>query len=479
MANEESAITEALVEFILGTDSESIPEDVKVISRRCFVDGTGLMVAGSTDHSGRIVQSYIKEFGGEPEAQILGTDMTVPAHSAAFANGVAGHAMDYDDTQLSGYPDRIYGLLTHPTTPVLAASLAMAETMGSTGEELLAAFAIGFEVECKVAECIKPDHYVNGFHTTGTIGAVGAAAACAKLMDLDEEQTRFCLGIACSESAGLRANFGTMTKPFHAGRAAENGVVAARLAGGGFTSDPSVFDGQWGFMQIMGGGCDPDYLIGKLGAPWSAVDPGVSIKPYPSGSLSHPSMDAMRDLILEHAIEPEKVKKVRLGTTTRVLQPLRYDDPQNELEAKFSMKYSLGILLLHGGRAGIAQYRDEVVAQPEVKEMLEKIEPYVDDEVEAMGYDLIRSKLIIEMEDGTVHEKFTDTSRGTPKRPMDREELYEKFTKCCALVYGADQIARAEGMLYKVDKHESIYPLIEILGAAQTESEPVAEEQGA
>ncbi len=469
MSNAESPVTDAVVEFILGTEADSIPEDVKVISRRCFVDGTGLMVAGSTDHSGQIVQAYIKEFGGEPEARVIGTDQTVPAQTAALANGIAAHAMDYDDTQLSNYPDRIYGLLTHPTTPVLAASLAVAELLGSTGEELLAAFMIGFEVECKVAECIKPEHYISGFHTTGTIGAIGAAAAAARLMELDEAQLRFCLGIVCSESAGLRANFGTMTKPFHAGRAAENGVVAARLAAGGFTSDPTIFDGQWGFMQIMGGGCDPDYLIGKLGNPWAAVDPGVSIKPYPSGSLSHPSMDAMRDLILEHGIEPEQVKKVRLGTNTRVLEPLRYDNPQNELEAKFSMKYSLGILLLNGGRGGIAQYRDDVVASDEVKAILDKVEPYVDEEIEAMGYDLIRSKLTIEMEDGTVHEKFSDTSRGTPKRPMDREELFEKFTECCGLVYGKDQIARAEALLYKVDTIESIYALIDLLGEKEDE----------
>lgn len=222
-------------------------------------------------------------------------------------------------------------------------------------------------------------------------------------------------------------------------------------------------------MQIMGGGCDPDYLIGKLGNPWAAVDPGVSIKPYPSGSLSHPSMDAMRDLILEHGIEPEQVKKVRLGTNTRVLEPLRYDNPQNELEAKFSMKYSLGILLLNGGRGGIAQYRDDVVASDEVKAILDKVEPYVDEEIEAMGYDLIRSKLTIEMEDGTVHEKFSDTSRGTPKRPMDREELFEKFTECCGLVYGKDQIARAEALLYKVDTIESIYALIDLLGEKEDE----------
>ncbi len=473
MSNPVSEVTDAIVQFVLETGYEEIPEDVRALSRRCFVDGTGLMVAGSTEKSGRILQSYFKEVGGEPEGRILGTEMTVPAQSAALANGVAGHSMDYDDTQLSSHPDRIYGLLTHPTVPVLAASLAMAEALGSTGEELLAAFAIGFEVECKAAEAIYPDHYIRGFHSTGTIGAIGAAAACGKLQGLEEEQLRMCFGIACSESAGLRANFGTMTKPYHCGRAAENGVVAARLAAGGFTADPEIFDGQWGFFQIMGGGADADYLIGKLGDPWSAIDPGFSIKPYPCGSLAHPAMDAMRDLVIDNDIDPEKVSKVRIGTTSRVLQPLRYSEPQNELEAKFSLQFGIAVLLLER-KAGIAQYRDEVVQRPDVVEAMKKIEPYQDENIEAQGYDRIRAKITIEMEDGSTHEALAEVSRGTPMRPMDRDELYEKFQECCSLVYEEEQIARAEGMLYKVDKMESIYPLIEILGGKM-----VPEEQNA
>ena len=466
MAKPESALTDAIVQFVLATDHDGVPEDVKNISRRCCVDGIGLMVAGSTEASGRILQKYARELGGEPEAQVVGTDMTVPASLAALLNGTAAHAMDYDDTQLSSYPDRVYGLLTHPTTPVLAASLAMAEAMGSTGQELLTAFAVGFEVECKVAEAIKPDHYVKGFHSTGTIGAIGAAAAAAKLLGLEERELRMCLGIACSESAGLRANFGTMTKPFHAGRAAENGVVAARLAAGGFTADPGVLDGRWGFFQIMGGGCDPEHLLGKLGSPWSAVDPGVSIKPYPSGSLGHPAMDAMRDLVIEKDIDPKKVKKVRFGTTSKVLDPLRYAEPQNELEAKFSLQFGLGILLLER-KAGIHQYRDEVVSRPDVREAMKKVEPYKDEEIEKQGYALIRGKISIEMEDGTVHERMSELSRGTPQRPMDREELYEKFKECCGLVYGEKQIAQIERLLYKVDTIENIHSLIELLGPAQ------------
>lgn len=459
----DSPITDAIVEFVLETEYEDVPEDARVIMRRCFVDGAGLMVAGSTEESGRVIQNYLREIGGEPEARVFGTAMTAPAHLAALANGVAGHAMDYDDTQLSSYPDRVYGLLTHPTCPVMPAAFALAEALGATGEELLTAFALGFEVECKVAEAIRPDHYVKGFHSTGTIGAIGAATAAAKLMGLDERQLRMCYGVACSESAGLRANFGTMTKPYHCGRAAENGVVAARLAAGGYSADPAIFDGQWGFFQIMGGGCDQDYIVGKLGDAWSAVDPGVSIKPYPCGSLAHPAMDAARDLILENDIKPEQVRELRFGTTSRVLEPLRYAEPQNELEAKFSLQFGFAVLLLERA-AGIAQYRDEVVRRPDVVEMMKKVRAFRDDEIEARGYTLIRGKVAIELEDGSVHEKMSEISRGTPQRPMDREELFGKFTECAGLVYESDQIALIEAMLYKIDTLENVHGLIELLG---------------
>ncbi len=463
MTDSDSLVTDAVVEFVLGTEYEDVPEDVRVIMRRCFVDGAGLMVAGSTEESGRIIQNYLREIGGEPEARVFGTSMVAPAHLAALANGVAGHAMDYDDTQLSSYPDRVYGLLTHPTCPVMPAAFALAEALGATGQELLAAFALGFEVECKVAEAIRPDHYVKGFHSTGTIGAIGAATAAAKLMGLDECQLRMCYGIVCSESAGLRANFGTMTKPYHCGRAAENGVVAARLAAGGYSADPAIFDGRWGFFQIMGGGRDEDHIVGKLGAPWSAVDPGVSIKPYPCGSLSHPAMDAARDLILENDVRPEQVRELRFGTTSRVLEPLRYAEPQNELEAKFSLQFGFAALLLERA-AGIAQYRDEVVRRPDVVEMMKKVRAFMDEDIEAQGYALIRGRVEIELEDGTVHEKMSEISRGTPQRPMDREELFGKFTECAGLAYESDQIALIEAMLYKIDTLENIHGLIELLG---------------
>ena len=228
------------------------------------------------------------------------------------------------------------------------------------------AFSIGLEVECKLAEAVNPQHYQRGFHSTGTLGVFASAAAAASLMGLDHEHTRTALSIAGSKSAGLRCNFGTMTKPYHSGAAAQNGVVAAKLASMGYSADPSGLDGPWGFFAVAGGGVDEEYVLGKLGSPWALLDPGVSVKPYPCGSLLHPAMDALRGLLIEHDVDPANIREVRLGTASNVLNALRYAEPENALQAKFSMQFMLGVLALRR-RAGIAEFRDEVVLSPEVR----------------------------------------------------------------------------------------------------------------
>src|SRR5439155_17486259 len=196
---------------------------------RSVLDGIGLALAGAASQPGAIVRRYLESQGivGAGMSTVIGADMSLPARFAAFANGVSIHADDYDDTQLAVLKDRVYGLLTHPTAPALPPVLALAERKRLPGREMMTAYQIGVEVECKIAEAILPRHYQQGFHSTATCGAIGAAAGAARLLGLDRETTRRALSIAASQAGGLRENFGTMTKPFHAGRAAQNGVVAA------------------------------------------------------------------------------------------------------------------------------------------------------------------------------------------------------------------------------------------------------------
>src|SRR5207237_79991 len=335
-------------QFIVDTQSRRIPRDVMHLGKRSILDGIGLALAGNAAESGAIVRKYLGALrcADDRGCTVIGTGLKVPARFAAFANGIAIHADDYDDTQLAVAADRVYGLLTHPTAPALPAALAIAERAGLDGNALMLAYQIAVEVECKIAEAILPRHYQQGFHSTATCGAIGAAAGAARLLGLDRETTRRALSIAASQAGGLRENFGTMTKPFHAGRAAESGVVAAELAALGFTASPIALEADRGFFRAAGGGYSAEAIDGKLGRPWTFAFPGVSIKPHPSGSLTHPGMSVMLELIRRHDLSPERVKRVAVGTNHNMPDALIHHRPRNELQAKFSMEFCMAILLI-------------------------------------------------------------------------------------------------------------------------------------
>jgi 2-methylcitrate dehydratase PrpD len=233
-------LTQEIAHFVARTRYRDIPLEVVRLAQGFILDGLGVALAGSTDECARIVQDQIRQMAGKEEAAVVGTRLSAPVAKAALANGVAGHAMDYDDTQLSTSKEAVYGLLTHPTTPVLAAVLAIGEKQQISGDEFLLAYLTGVEVECRIADAINPRHYQDGFHSTATMGGLGAAMAAGKILRLKETELIRTLGIAASMASGRRENFGTMTKPLHAGRAAENGVTAALLAQAGFTSATNI-----------------------------------------------------------------------------------------------------------------------------------------------------------------------------------------------------------------------------------------------
>ena len=462
MAADNASLTRELADYVHGVTYENIPANVIDRAKEAVIDGIGVTLSGYNADCTQLIRQYIAGLGVNGRATVIGGGQTLPAEFAALANGVSAHALDYDDTQISTLPDRVYGLLTHPTTPVLSATIPVAEEVGASGKDTLTAFCTGVEVACKVAEAIRPYHYQNGFHSTGTIGIFGAAAAAAKLHGMDAELIAQALGIAASKSAGIRVAFGTMTKPYHAGAAAQGGIVATELARIGYRTDPEAMDGPWGYFQVAGSGVDPEAIQGKLGNPYTFVDPGVSIKPYPCGSLSHPSMDAMLDLIFERDIKADDVAEVRIGTTSNVLAALRYPMPTDELEAKFSIPFCMGILLLERA-GGIAQFTDEVVLRPDVQEMMTRVKPYLHDGLEALGFQRIRSLIEVELRDGTVLSKEASTSRGTPERPMSVEELAGKFGDCAQGLLPDSTQRQVIEMIYGLDQLQAIGALTSML----------------
>jgi 2-methylcitrate dehydratase PrpD len=426
-------LTAHTAEFVVNLKLADIPAEALELGKKSILDGLGLALSGSKAETWNLIQEYLKPFGFPPSggAAVLGSAVRLPARFAAFANGVAIHVDDYDDTQLATGKDRVYGLLTHPTVCVLPAALATAEVEGKSGKDLLVAYHSGVEVECKIAEAISPRHYEDGFHSTGTCGVFGGTAACAKLKGLDVVHTARAFGVAGSLAAGLRENFGTMMKPFQAGHATESGVVAADFAAIGWTAAEQILEAQRGFFHAYGGTYDPSAIVDRLGNPWTLQNPGVSIKPFPSGSLTHPGMTELLRLIRANSIKAADVERVEVGTNHNMPNALIHHHPTTGLQGKFSMEFCMAILLLDG-KADQTKYTDAVVNRDDVKKMIERVRFYVDPEAEKAGYDKMTTILKITLKDGRTISGRADFGKGSPSDPMSYGEVAEKFRGCAA-----------------------------------------------
>ncbi len=433
-SNYAEGLTREVAGFILQTPHSALSQDLLDRGRKSILDGFGLALSGSVAASGKITQGYLTDQGLSGGATVIGTRMKVPERFAAFANGVGIHADDYDDTQLATHQDRVYGLLTHPTAPCLPAALAIAEVNGLSGKDLMLAYHVGVEVECKIAEAISPRHYQHGFHATATCGTFAAASAAARLLGLDLETTLRALGMAASQSGGLRENFGTMTKPFHAGRAAEAGVVAGDFARAGWTATDRILESPRGFFQAHGGGFLLEAIHEKLGSPWTFVDPGISIKPHPSGSLTHPGMTKMLELLDEHDVRPEQIERIDVGTNHNMPNALIHHQPSTELQAKFSMEFCMAILVLER-RGGLPEFTDDVVNRQDVQEMIARVNFDVHPEAEAAGYDKMTTIIDIQLRDGRTLSGRADFGKGSPANPMSYEEVADKFRGCAEFAH--------------------------------------------
>lgn len=463
-ATETTGLTLEVAAFIHDAKIGDLPEMVLANGKKSILDGLGLALSGSVAKSGEFVRRHLDDIGaGSGTATVIGSNRKVAPRFAAFANGVGIHADDYDDTQLAVAKDRVYGLLTHPTAPALPAALAMGETLGASGADVMLAYHLGVEVECKIAEAINPRHYQTGFHATATCGTFASASAAGRLSSLNVEQLQRALSIAGSQSAGLRENFGTMTKPFHAGRSSESGIVAVQFASYGWTATDKILEAPRGFFSAAGGGYDPNAIHGKLGNPWTFDSPGVSIKPHPSGSLTHPGMTEMLRLIRENGIRAEDVVSVRVGTNSNMPNALIHHRPQNELQAKFSMEFCMAILLIEG-RAGLNEFTDETVLRPDVQAMIEKVDFVIDERAEAAGYHLMTTYIDIKLKDGRTISGKADFGKGSPANPMSYDEVAAKFLECAEFArWDMGKAKEVVGMVAEFEKLPDIRGLMALV----------------
>ena len=441
------SVIERLAHYVTAESFPRLPDATVLAARRAILDTLGVMLAGSREETAERARVVIGRRRSSPEATVAGTSLRVSMEDAAFANGTASHVLDYDDVQAS--------LSGHPSVPVLPAALAVAERAHASGQDLLAAFVIGVEIEAKLGRAMNPTLYEVGWHATSTLGVLGATAATAKLLDLSQERTAHALAIAASMASGIKANFGTDCKSLHVGHATRCGLEAGLLAAAGCTGNPRALEHVDGFGSTYGAGSKPEWDLTtlNLGAPHELVDPGIGVKRFPACASTHQALDATLDLVETYAIGPSAVEAVECGVYYLAPHQLIYDRAETGLQGKFSMPYCVSVALLDR-TVGLAQFADERVRRPDVQALMPRIRMFVHPEQTTRECLPTRfSEVTITLKDGRRFTRRVDHAKGQPQNPLTDAELEAKFRTCATRVLPVD---RVESVLTAVRDLETV-----------------------
>ncbi len=439
--------TEKIVNFIINTKYEDIPQKAIDNAKGRILDSIGCGFAGTSEETGKIIKEFLIHNGGNNQASIINSGMMSSLTSAAFANGVLMHAMDFDDNSMPA--------MAHTTTCVLPAALAVGQYMKASGKDLILAYIIGHEVFNKIAACLTTECWYKGFHGTGIFGAMGSVAASGKLFSLNAEEMTRAFGIAASSFTGLKQNMGSMTKPYHAGRAAESGVRACLLAKWGFTAKPNAFEGPQGYVHVFSS--RPRWEnIDDLGSVWELVERPPFIKPHPSCGGTHASMNALRILMREHDnINEDTVKLIDVGANAGVPGQLLYHDAKDTLEAKFCIEFCLA-MLLHYKKWGLSLHTQENVDNPEIKALYPKIKVHVDEELSKRlppEFADLTSIVTVTLKDGTTYVKEADCPDFT------YEEIVEKYWDTSGLAVDRARAEKVEEIIRDLESLDDVTKL--------------------
>jgi 2-methylcitrate dehydratase PrpD len=413
-------LTRDLAGFVAGLSFQQLPPEAIDVARTGFIDTIATMIAGSRDEAPQLLKKALSPPPGP--ATLYFTGETAPAPEAAWINGTAAHALDYDDVAVRG----------HPSTVLVPAILAEGEALGSSGGDMIAAYVAGYEAWAELSRRDPGHHHCKGWHPTGIFGAIAAAAACARLRRLDEDQTTMALALSASQAGGLMANFGTMTKPFHAGKAAHAGLISARMAEAGFTAAADALEHPQGFLSAVSpeGQADRDSPA-ALGAPWHIVENRLSIKKYPACYALHRSIDGLLDVLKARPLQPEQIARITASISKTRAMILRNHRPRTGLEGKFSMEFAMAASMI-ARRASLAEFTDGFVQRPDVQALMRKVdietnENYDPEVSGAAVFDQVR----VELTSGEMIETAqVNRARGAAELPLSDAELFEKFGAC-------------------------------------------------
>lgn len=445
-------ITRQAAEFVAAIKPSDLPQRCIEAARIGIVDCVGVMIAGAAEEPVRIVAAMLAATTQNDGAPEIPGGRNLVASDAALVNGVAAHVLDYDDVALAG----------HPSAVLAPAILAEGWTLDASGAEAIAAYVAGYELWAQLA-ALEPGHlHERGFHPTAVMGTLATAAACARLHGLDAERTGHAIAIGASLASGLVANFGTMTKSLHAGRTAQSGVLAARLAAQGFTASPDVLEHRTGFLRAHSPSGTPDIEHGTidLGANWRLADLGINVKRYPTCYATHRSIDAMLGLVAAHGLKAQDVREIRVHTGRTQKLMLRNTNPQTGLEAKFSMEFAMAAALV-AGRVGLAELTDGFVLRDDVRAAVGKVRCTTTDDVMPGDQPFApddRVSVVLASGDVLEHAPVVH-AKGSWTLPLTREELRDKFLDCATRVFDTAQSDRLFEQLWGLDALKSLRDL--------------------
>lgn len=428
-------VTSILAQYITQARFEDLPANVRREGHRTLLNYVGVAVGGSRHETVDRALKALAPFSGPAKANVLGRRERLDILNAALVNGISSHIFDFDDTHLK--------TIIHPAGPVVSAILALAQHRPVTGAEFLNAMILGVETECRIGNAVYPSHYDMGWHITGSCGVFGSAAACGRLLRLSEQQMVWALGIAASQPVGLKVQFGSMTKSFHPGRAAQNGLTAALMAQQNFTSDNAALEGKDGWAQTVSRQVRWEEVTEGLGRSWEAAL--NTYKPFACGIVTHPAIDAAIQLHDQDGMKADQIAAIELRANPLVLSLTGKTEPATGLEGKFSITHCIAVGLMFGA-AGEKQFQDRVVRDPAVIALRKLVSVKTDPAVSTAQCDLI-----VRLKDGRVFSRHIDTAIGSLEKPMSDTALEAKFLDLSETILPR---AQAQGLMEQCWKIE-------------------------
>lgn len=450
--------SEAFSRFLCRTRFSDLSSSEVATARGAFLDTLATCLAGAKEEPARKILSFLRHLGHRGPSVVAGTPVRTQAAMAALANGVFAHCLDYDDVN--------HPMMAHPSAVLVPVVISLADVAPFTGREALVAYAVGLELGVKLGRILNPEHYEKGWHATSTLGTVAAAATAARLLRLDPEKTSTALGLAASLAGGLRRNFGTMAKPFHAGHAARCGLESASLAAQGLTACREIFEGPMGFLEIYGREPDPEQVeqaLYKLGNPFELSASGLAIKQYPCCAGSHPALDAIL-ILRSRARKPlEELDRVVLRVDPLVPRMMIHDRPATPLEAKFSLRSCAAAALLDG-RVNLASFTRESLLRSDLTRWMERIEirPDLEKGIEE-GQIPTRAEAAFLWRGGECDRHRIEMPLGNPQNPLPEGAVRRKFEECALLALPRRRVQELLGLLENLEDVEDFREITRML----------------